>query len=146
MFLKISQISHETLVVKSLFNTVAGLLVCSFDKKVLRHRCFPMKVAKVLRTHFFTEHLSNCFYCRSTQFFTRVNFIRRTRLYNGWKTRTTLEQAWTWILFYKQELSSLWSFLRRYVFCVKLDYFLAITLHMCYFTSRSYIWHKAVFA
>ena len=45
VFLKISQISEE-----SLFNKVAVLRACSFIKKSLRHRCFPVKFAKFLRT------------------------------------------------------------------------------------------------
>ena len=32
-------------------NKVAGLKACNFIKKSLRHRCFPMNIAKFLRTH-----------------------------------------------------------------------------------------------
>ena len=39
------------------FNNVAGPQGCNFIKKRLRHRCFPVNVAKFLRTRFFTEHL-----------------------------------------------------------------------------------------
>ena len=35
---------------ESLFNKVAGLSACSFIKKRLQHRCFPVKLAKFLRT------------------------------------------------------------------------------------------------
>ena len=35
---------------QSLFNNVAGLQACNFIKKILQHRCFPMKFAKFLRT------------------------------------------------------------------------------------------------
>ena len=35
---------------ESLFNEVAGLQVCNFIKKRLQHWCFPMNIAKVLRT------------------------------------------------------------------------------------------------
>ena len=37
-------------VLESLFNNVAGLQACNFIKKILQHRCFPMKFAKFLRT------------------------------------------------------------------------------------------------
>ena len=39
------------------FNKVAGLRPANSLKKRLRHSCFPVKFAKLLRTHFFTEHL-----------------------------------------------------------------------------------------
>ena len=35
---------------ESLFNNVAGVQACSFIKKILLHRCFPMKFAKFLIT------------------------------------------------------------------------------------------------
>ena len=42
---------------ESLFNKVAGFKVCNFIKKRLKHRCFPKKFAKFLRTSIFEEHL-----------------------------------------------------------------------------------------
>ena len=39
------------------FNKVAGLKPATLLKKRLWHRCFPVNIAKFLRTHFFTEHL-----------------------------------------------------------------------------------------
>ena len=44
-------------VLKSLFNKVAGIQACNSAKKKLQHRCFPVNIAKFLRTAFFTEHL-----------------------------------------------------------------------------------------
>ena len=41
---------------ESLFDKVAGLKVCNFIKKRLQHRCFPVNIAKFLRTVFFIEH------------------------------------------------------------------------------------------
>ena len=35
---------------ESRFNNAVGLLACDFIKKRLRHRCFPVKFAKFLRT------------------------------------------------------------------------------------------------
>ena len=35
---------------ESLFNKVAGLKACIFIKKRLQHRCFPVNIAKFLRT------------------------------------------------------------------------------------------------
>ena len=49
MFLKISQISEKTSVLESLLIK----LVCSFIKKRLQHRCFPVKLADFFRTAFF---------------------------------------------------------------------------------------------
>ena len=45
MFLKISQISQQ-----SPFNKVVVLRTCSFIRKRLQNRCFPVKFAKFLRT------------------------------------------------------------------------------------------------
>ena len=42
---------------ESLFNTVKGLKACSFIKNSLQHRYFLVKLAKLLRTPSFTEHL-----------------------------------------------------------------------------------------
>ena len=42
---------------ESLFNKNAGLQVYNFTKKRLKHRCFPVNIAKFLRTAFFIEHL-----------------------------------------------------------------------------------------
>ena len=35
---------------ESLFNKVAGPQSCNFTKKRLQHWCFPVKIAKLLRT------------------------------------------------------------------------------------------------
>ena len=43
---------EKTLVLESLFNKVAGLKVCNFIKKTLRHRRFPVKFS---RTSFFKK-------------------------------------------------------------------------------------------
>ena len=52
--------------VESLFHKVAGLEVCDLIRKRFQHRCFPVNIAKFLRTAFFTERLvSGCFWiCR----------------------------------------------------------------------------------
>ena len=42
---------------KQVFLKISGLQGCSFIKKRLQQRCFPVKFEKFLRTHFFTEHL-----------------------------------------------------------------------------------------
>ena len=56
--LNISQISQEnTCVGVSFFNKVPGLKACNFIKKGLQNSCFPMKIAKFWRAHFFKEHL-----------------------------------------------------------------------------------------
>ena len=44
---------RKTPVLESLFNKIAGLEACNFIKKTLQHRCFPVKLAKFLRTPFF---------------------------------------------------------------------------------------------
>ena len=47
---------RKTPVLESL-NNVADLQANNFIKKRLQHRCFPVNVAKFLRTAFFIEHL-----------------------------------------------------------------------------------------
>ena len=42
---------------ESVFNKVAGLKACNFNKKRLQHTCYLVKFAKFLTTRFFTEHL-----------------------------------------------------------------------------------------
>ena len=42
--------SLKTPVLEYLFSKVAGLKVCNFINKILQHRCFPMNIAKFLRT------------------------------------------------------------------------------------------------
>ena len=48
-------IHRKTPVFESLFTKVTGLNACSFIKKRLRHRCFPVKFPRILRTSFFKE-------------------------------------------------------------------------------------------
>ena len=47
---KFFKFHRKTILLKSLFNRVAGLQVCSFIKKRLQHRCFPVEFTKLLRT------------------------------------------------------------------------------------------------
>ena len=53
VFLKISQISWETLVLEPLFKKLQAWEPATFLKSKLQHRCFLMKCAKFLRTPFF---------------------------------------------------------------------------------------------
>ena len=48
-------------VLDSLFNKVAGLKVCNFIKRRLRHRYFPINIAKFLRTSFLWNTIVCCF-------------------------------------------------------------------------------------
>ena len=48
--LKFRNIHKKTPVLESLFNKVVGREACNFIKKRLQHRCFPMNIAKFLRT------------------------------------------------------------------------------------------------
>ena len=50
VFLKISQYSKKNTCVGVFFNKVAGLKTCNFIKKRLQHSCFPVIIAKFLRT------------------------------------------------------------------------------------------------
>ena len=54
---KFCNIHRKTLVLQSLFNEVAGLKSCNFIKKTLQQRCFPVNIAKFLRTANSIEHL-----------------------------------------------------------------------------------------
>ena len=53
---KFHNIHRKTPVLKSLFDKVAGLTAHNFNKKRLLHRCFPVNIAKFLRTGLFIEH------------------------------------------------------------------------------------------
>ena len=47
----------------SLFNEIAGLKAYNFIKKRLQHRCFPVNIAKFVRTYFIEHHTSgDCFW------------------------------------------------------------------------------------
>ena len=57
LFLKVSQNSHKTLLLESLFINVAGSGL-NLIKKRLQRRYFPMNFVKFLRTMLLTEHFS----------------------------------------------------------------------------------------
>ena len=46
---------RKTSVLESISNKAAGLKVCNSIKKRLQHSCLPVKLAKFLKTPFFTE-------------------------------------------------------------------------------------------
>ena len=54
---KFRNIQRKAPVLESLFNKVVGLRLVTLLKKRLQHRCFPVKIAKFLRTTFFIELL-----------------------------------------------------------------------------------------
>ena len=54
---KFCKFHRKTPVLQSLFYKVASFQTCKFIKKKLQHRCFPVKLAKFLRTAFLKEHL-----------------------------------------------------------------------------------------
>ena len=54
--LKLCNIRRKTPALESLFNKVPVLQGCSFIKKKLQQRCFPVNIAKLLITAFFIEH------------------------------------------------------------------------------------------
>ena len=49
--------SLKWVLLEFLFNEVAGLKTCSFIKKRLQHRCFPVNIAKCLKTVFYRTPL-----------------------------------------------------------------------------------------
>ena len=49
MFFRIPQISQENTCEGVFFSNVAGVKACTFVKKKLQHKCFPVKFAKFLR-------------------------------------------------------------------------------------------------
>ena len=53
---KFCNVHRKMSLLKSLFNKIPGLKACSFIKKRIQHRCFPVNTVKLLRTHF-EEHL-----------------------------------------------------------------------------------------
>ena len=46
---------------ESLFIKIAGVQACSFIKKRLEHRCFPVNTAKFLRTAILKASANGCF-------------------------------------------------------------------------------------
>ena len=50
LFLKILQYSKSCKILQIFFNENVGLQSCNFFKKRLQHRCFPVNIAKFLRT------------------------------------------------------------------------------------------------
>ena len=50
VFLKYRKFHRKTPMLESLLNKVSGLQICSFIKKRLQGRCFPVKFANFLRT------------------------------------------------------------------------------------------------
>ena len=64
MFLKFfRKFQLKTSVVEFLFNKVAALKARNFIKKKLQHRCFPVNIAKFLRTSFFLQNTSGGYFC-----------------------------------------------------------------------------------
>ena len=57
VLLNILQIHRKAPVLESLFSKVKSLKTCNFIKKRLQLMCFSAKLAKLLRTPSFTEHL-----------------------------------------------------------------------------------------
>ena len=60
--LQISQISQEIPVLESLINKVVGLNACNLIKKRLKHRYFPVKFVKFLRTPILKTSANDCFW------------------------------------------------------------------------------------
>ena len=58
VFLKFSQYHRK---LESLFNKVAGLMASRFIKKSLKHRCFPVNIAKFLKTAFLLNTSGGCY-------------------------------------------------------------------------------------
>ena len=57
VFLKFRNVHRKISVLGFLFNKYLDLKACSFIKKRLQHRCFPVKFAKILSTPFFAKHI-----------------------------------------------------------------------------------------
>ena len=63
VFVKFSKIYRKAHVLEPVFNKVAGLRrVYNFMKRRLKHRCFPMTFAKILRTLILKTSANDCFY------------------------------------------------------------------------------------
>ena len=60
---KLRNIHKKTPVLESLFNKVTGLHACNCIRNRLQQRCFPVNIAKCLRTAFLIEHL-RCLYLK----------------------------------------------------------------------------------
>ena len=56
-FERFSNVHMKAPVLESLIKKYAGLKVCSFMKKRLQHKCFPVKFVEILGTPSFIEHI-----------------------------------------------------------------------------------------
>ena len=70
VFLKVLQFSQKKTFAGVFLNNVAGLR----EKKRLQHRCFPVKIAKVLGTASFIKHLGDCFWVSKKIIIKHVEF------------------------------------------------------------------------
>ena len=60
LVLKMSQYSQEITCVGVSFLKKFGHQACSFIRKKLQHKCFPVNVAKFLRTPFYRASVNGC--------------------------------------------------------------------------------------
>ena len=58
---KFPNIHRKTPVLESPLNKVAGIQTCNFIKKRLKHRCFPVNTAKLLKHLFKRASAKGCF-------------------------------------------------------------------------------------
>ena len=62
----LANFAGKTLVLESLFATVAAPRACNFIKKKIQHRCFTVKFAKFLRAPFLQNTSGGCFLRKAT--------------------------------------------------------------------------------
>ena len=60
LFLKISQTSLETMVIRVLFYQVAGIQIATLSKTIAQYRCFAVNFMKFLRTILRRTTANNC--------------------------------------------------------------------------------------
>ena len=59
---KFRKFYRKTPMLESLFNKAAGRQSCSFIKKIIRHRCFPVNSGKFLKTTILQNTCKPCFW------------------------------------------------------------------------------------
>ena len=114
MFLKISHNFTEKNLYWSLFKKVTGLDDCKLIKKRLQHSYFPTKFAKLLRSPFLENTLSNCFWI--------LIYWYRKKLfqYCSWYQWNSKDVCWQQFAGFRQPVLPVTSLLKKSSFSLRI--------------------------
>ena len=93
-------IHRKTIVLESLFNRLAGFKTCDFLKKRLQHRCFFVKLAKLLRTPFWRTSTNGSFWIYQGLYALPLNNFKETYQMEKpiFKVPKSITEATFWII------------------------------------------------